>query len=326
MAAVGGFRAADPATRTEIDEDCGHAHAPDPRTLGEGFSWRAALATVVAAGARPCSGALLILVFALAQGLFSAGVAAVVCGVAGHGDHHGRAGVPGRVRQGRSRCVSRAGEDSRVALSRRAPSNSPQRLPCWLSASRFTSRRPAARDGAHVGVSIETPHDFLARYRRLRLEGACSCDRGRGGGFPHCAGGARRWRRFRRHRDGPARRRMARARGAARSEHRAEKGTQGAAESGEKGGQDGGDAGRPHFRSRLQGRSASFGRQSARGRDRRGAERRTARRRRGRAAARKPRRHGDRLWFGGGAAATPARGAGAADGVRSIRSRRAAAT
>ena len=57
---------------------CGHFHAPDPATLGEGFSWREAVSTVVAAGARPCSGAILVLVFALAQGIFLAGVAATV--------------------------------------------------------------------------------------------------------------------------------------------------------------------------------------------------------------------------------------------------------
>ena len=75
LAGFGGFRAGeDDAT----DENCGHAHAPDPRSLGEGFSWRTALATVAAAGARPCSGALLILVFSLAQGLFAAGIAAVL--------------------------------------------------------------------------------------------------------------------------------------------------------------------------------------------------------------------------------------------------------
>ena len=44
--------------------------------MGEGFTWRGALATVFAAGARPCSGAILVLVFALAQGIFVAGVAA----------------------------------------------------------------------------------------------------------------------------------------------------------------------------------------------------------------------------------------------------------
>lgn len=56
--------------------DCGHFHAPDPRQLGEGFSWRSAALTVVTAGARPCSGAMLVLVFSLAQGMFWAGTTA----------------------------------------------------------------------------------------------------------------------------------------------------------------------------------------------------------------------------------------------------------
>ncbi len=59
------------------DANCGHFHAPDPSDLGEGFSWSSAAATVVAAGARPCSGAILVLVFTLAQGVFLAGVGAV---------------------------------------------------------------------------------------------------------------------------------------------------------------------------------------------------------------------------------------------------------
>ncbi|MGE3246114.1 MAG: nickel/cobalt transporter [Beijerinckiaceae bacterium] len=58
------------------DEHCGHFHAPDPKTLGEGFTWGAGIATIFAAGLRPCSGAILVLVFALAQGIFLAGVAA----------------------------------------------------------------------------------------------------------------------------------------------------------------------------------------------------------------------------------------------------------
>ncbi len=58
--------------------DCGHVHAPDPSTLGDGFSWSESLLTVVAAGARPCSGAILVLVFALAQGMFLAGIAATL--------------------------------------------------------------------------------------------------------------------------------------------------------------------------------------------------------------------------------------------------------
>jgi len=57
---------------------CGHFHAPDPRILGDRFSWTSALMTVVAAGLRPCSGAILVLVFALAQGIFRAGVYATL--------------------------------------------------------------------------------------------------------------------------------------------------------------------------------------------------------------------------------------------------------
>ena len=56
--------------------DCGHVRMPDPRRLGGDFSWKSAAMTVVAAGVRPCSGAILVLVFALAQGLFLAGVGA----------------------------------------------------------------------------------------------------------------------------------------------------------------------------------------------------------------------------------------------------------
>ena len=44
--------------------------------LDGAFSWRGAVGAVIAAGIRPCSGAILVLVFALAQGLFAAGVAA----------------------------------------------------------------------------------------------------------------------------------------------------------------------------------------------------------------------------------------------------------
>ena len=60
------------------DANCGHFHAPDAATLGADFSWRAALMTVVTAGARPCSGAILVLVFSLAQGVFAAGIGATL--------------------------------------------------------------------------------------------------------------------------------------------------------------------------------------------------------------------------------------------------------
>jgi len=53
----------------------GHAHAPEPQEL-KGPHWlRRGLAAVVAVGLRPCSGAIIVLVFALAQGLFWIGVA-----------------------------------------------------------------------------------------------------------------------------------------------------------------------------------------------------------------------------------------------------------
>jgi ABC-type nickel/cobalt efflux system permease component RcnA len=54
---------------------CGHAHGPQPQDLGGPGGWRRGLAAIVAVGLRPCSGAILVLVFSLAQGLFWAGVA-----------------------------------------------------------------------------------------------------------------------------------------------------------------------------------------------------------------------------------------------------------
>ena len=53
----------------------GHAHAPEPQEL-KGPHWlRRGLSAIVAVGLRPCSGAIIVLVFALAQGLFWIGVA-----------------------------------------------------------------------------------------------------------------------------------------------------------------------------------------------------------------------------------------------------------
>ena len=54
----------------------GHAHAPEPDELAGPGGWRRGLSAIVAVGARPCSGAIIVLVFALAQGLFWAGVVA----------------------------------------------------------------------------------------------------------------------------------------------------------------------------------------------------------------------------------------------------------
>jgi nickel/cobalt transporter (NicO) family protein len=53
----------------------GHAHGPEPEDLAGAGGWRRGLSAIVAVGLRPCSGAIIVLVFALAQGLFWAGIA-----------------------------------------------------------------------------------------------------------------------------------------------------------------------------------------------------------------------------------------------------------
>jgi ABC-type nickel/cobalt efflux system permease component RcnA len=58
------------------DAHCGHSHGPMPDELAGPGGWRRGLAAILTVGVRPCSGAILVLVFALAQGLFWAGIAA----------------------------------------------------------------------------------------------------------------------------------------------------------------------------------------------------------------------------------------------------------
>src|ERR1700682_6470966 len=59
------------------DEHCGHSHGPEPGELAGPGGWRRGFGAIFAVGIRPCSGAILVLVFALAQGLFWAGIAAI---------------------------------------------------------------------------------------------------------------------------------------------------------------------------------------------------------------------------------------------------------
>ncbi|MCY6379186.1 nickel/cobalt transporter [Hoeflea prorocentri] len=57
---------------------CGHSHAPDPARLqAERLDLREAWSAIVAIGLRPCSGALIVLTFALLNGLFVGGVLSV---------------------------------------------------------------------------------------------------------------------------------------------------------------------------------------------------------------------------------------------------------
>jgi nickel/cobalt exporter len=54
----------------------GHGHGPEPEELAGPGGWQRGLSAIVAVGLRPCSGAIIVLVFALAQGLFWVGVSA----------------------------------------------------------------------------------------------------------------------------------------------------------------------------------------------------------------------------------------------------------
>ncbi|ADH90114.1 high-affinity nickel-transporter [Ancylobacter novellus DSM 506] len=62
--------------------DCGcedgHGHMPGPEELPKGNSWREWWGAVLSVGLRPCSGAILVLVFALTQGIFWVGAASTL--------------------------------------------------------------------------------------------------------------------------------------------------------------------------------------------------------------------------------------------------------
>jgi nickel/cobalt transporter (NicO) family protein len=57
---------------------CGHAHVPPAEQMAGQLNWRRAVSAILAVGLRPCSGALIVLVFALSQGFFLAGVASAL--------------------------------------------------------------------------------------------------------------------------------------------------------------------------------------------------------------------------------------------------------
>ena len=60
------------------DAACGHSHAPDPRLLSKPLTASRAWAATLAVGIRPCSGAIIVLVFALSQQLLLAGIGSVL--------------------------------------------------------------------------------------------------------------------------------------------------------------------------------------------------------------------------------------------------------
>lgn len=57
-------------------EECGHAHLPDAKSLPRDAGWKQSVSLAFAIGIRPCTGALLVLLFASAAGLYAAGIAA----------------------------------------------------------------------------------------------------------------------------------------------------------------------------------------------------------------------------------------------------------
>ena len=85
------------------DHQHGHSHAEgeachhivDARELAGPFSWRKILAVVFSVGIRPCTGAILVLVFALTQGMFWAASPPRACAAAGRrGAGRPRTAVP----------------------------------------------------------------------------------------------------------------------------------------------------------------------------------------------------------------------------------------
>ncbi|GGA98352.1 nickel/cobalt efflux system [Brucella endophytica] len=61
----------------EICDACGTAHIADPSTLSGDFDWKTAWSAILAVGLRPCSGALIVLTFALLNGLVFGGILSV---------------------------------------------------------------------------------------------------------------------------------------------------------------------------------------------------------------------------------------------------------
>ncbi|MGL4429329.1 MAG: nickel/cobalt transporter [Silvania sp.] len=62
---------------------CGHQHLPTPAQLERGDDWRARLMIILSMGMRPCSGAIMVLLFSKVIGVFSWGVAAALAMASG---------------------------------------------------------------------------------------------------------------------------------------------------------------------------------------------------------------------------------------------------
>jgi nickel/cobalt transporter (NicO) family protein len=63
-----------PHVHDESCAHCGHAHMPEPSQLQGPWVWSKAISLAMTVGIRPCTGAILVMLFALSQGLLWAGV------------------------------------------------------------------------------------------------------------------------------------------------------------------------------------------------------------------------------------------------------------
>ena len=62
---------------------CGHQHLPNPEQVQSGDDWRARLMIILSMGMRPCSGAIMVLLFSKVIGVFYWGMASALAMAAG---------------------------------------------------------------------------------------------------------------------------------------------------------------------------------------------------------------------------------------------------
>ncbi|MCX5580015.1 nickel/cobalt transporter [Kaistia terrae] len=79
-----GLNTAAPSMAMSCDT-CGHSHAPDPAQLDRPLTVGRAWTAILAVGVRPCSGAIIVLVFAISQKLYWAGILSVLMMALGTG-------------------------------------------------------------------------------------------------------------------------------------------------------------------------------------------------------------------------------------------------
>ena len=78
MRPASGAMAAEICTDAEDDCGCGRSHMPDPKTLSGKVTFGSAVSAVLAVGLRPCSGAIVVLTFALVNSLYLGGILSVL--------------------------------------------------------------------------------------------------------------------------------------------------------------------------------------------------------------------------------------------------------